>query len=86
MVIKSYYLPEIHGFSYTARAPWPALSLDHQVDWIDNVQYMTQWLDSFVGPHWARWAWAQEQDQRTWECCVAFLKDKDRTLFLLKWA
>lgn len=79
-----FYLPELHNFNYIARAPWPKPQA--QIDWIDQINLLETWLDSRVGPHYARWAWATEQDQQTWEACVAFKWAKHKTLFLLTWS
>lgn len=81
---NSYYLPESHSFEYIARAPWP--NYDSQIDWVDNVITLEQWLEQYVGQHYKRWAWATEQNHEPWQACVAFKWDKHRTLFLLKWA
>lgn len=79
-----YYLPECHDFEYIARAPWP--NYDSQLDWVENVHTIESWLESYVGEHYKRWAWASEHDQKCYEACVAFKWDKHRTLFLLTWS
>lgn len=80
----SYYLPEYHNFEYIARAPWP--NYDSQLDWVENIDVLESWLNQYVGQHYQRWAWATEQNQRSWEACVAFRWAKHKTLFLLTWA
>ena len=75
-----FYLPEIHDFEYTAVVPWPTLTQQQQ-DWIAQVTHMTNWLNSSIGPHWVRWAWDQGDG-----CSVAFQRDPDRTLFVLRWS
>lgn len=79
-----YYLPEYHSFEYIARAPWP--NYDSQLDWVDNVVTLEDWLERYVGEHYKRWAWATERDHNSWEACVAFKWAKHKTLFLLTWA
>ena len=81
---RSYYLPEYHDFAYIATAPWP--NYDSQLDWVDNVITLEQWLEQYVGEHYVRWAWATNSNHTTTEACVAFKWDKHRTLFLLAWA
>ena len=80
----SYYLPESHSFEYIARAPWP--NYDNQLDWVDNINTLEQWLEQYVGEHLKRWAWATEREHEPYQACVAFKWDKHRTLFLLKWS
>ena len=77
------YLPEYHDFLYIARAPWP--NLRPQVDWVDQISTMSDWLDYYVGPHHKVWAWTTEQEHQTWEACVAFKLAKHKTFFLLTW-
>ena len=45
---------------------------------------MESWLNSNIGDHWTRWAWANAN--ASWEMAVAFRWDQDQCLFLLKWA
>lgn len=78
MPLCKYYLPE---FQYIARAPWP--DYDSQLDWVENVTTLEQWLERHVGPHYQRWDWAREQT--TSQACVAFKYAKHSTLFLLAW-
>ena len=80
----SYYLPESHDFEYIARAPWPQQEI--QLDWIQGVNTLHEWLESYVGPHYIRWAWATSRDHNSWEACVAFKYDKHKSLFLLTWS
>ena len=76
--------PEYSVFEHVAVVPWP--NYDSQVDWINNSQTLENWLNQYVGAHWARWCWAQVEEQKASEACVAFRWDKHRTLFLLQWA
>ena len=79
----SYYLPECHTFEYIAQAPWP--NYDSQLDWVENVHTIEQWLNQYVGEHYKRWAWATNQLNDPSQACVAFKWAKHKTLFLLTW-
>ena len=43
-----------------------------KMDWVDAVLTLEHWLTEYVGPHYQRWAWTTEQEQTTYEACVAF--------------
>ena len=79
-------IPEPYPFEYIALAPWPRV-YDHgfNLDWIDSIERVEVWLERSVGSHWDRWMWATCSQQEYWECCVAFRRAPDRTLFLLQW-
>lgn len=77
------YLPELHDFEHIALAPWP--QYDSQLDWVENISTLEEWLQTRIGPHWDRWAWATCQEHHTWEACVAFKMAQHKTLFLLTW-
>lgn len=81
-----YYLPELHDFEYLATAPWPHIHHNWQLDWVDSVEHLEHWLNRYVGPHWAAWAYAQQQNQEYWQACIAFKWAKHKTLFLLTWS
>ena len=81
MTATRFYLPEHHNFVHIACAPWPLPQ--PQIDWVDQIHVMEYWLERYVGPHYTRWAWATEQDHKTYEACVAFKWAKHKTLFLL---
>lgn len=82
-IIMRYYLPESHDFQHIARLPWPDLG-SAQRDWVTSVTHMESWLNTNIGGHWQRWAWANAT--ASWEMAVAFRWDRDQCLFLLKWA
>jgi len=65
-------------FPYTTTNPWP-FHHDPTLDWITAVHELEHWLDTRVGPRMARWCWMGIQ------CRVAFEREPDRTLFLLRW-
>ena len=77
-------------FPYTAHALWPGIAsnttpIEQQVDWVDAVYTMEEWLEHTVGSRYSQWVWAEHLAITYWHCGVAFQRDQDRTLFLLKW-
>lgn len=80
-----FYLPEYHSFEHIAVAPWPRVEDTLQLDWVDSMTMLEQWLDRYVGPHYAAWAYAQQQNLEYWQACIAFKQAKHKTLFLLTW-
>lgn len=85
-MITKRYLPEYHTFGYLALAPWPRDPQLAQQDWIESVRTLESWLNLYTGPHWVEWAYSTRYDQESWQACIAFRREKMRTLFLLKWA
>jgi hypothetical protein len=81
-----FYLPEYHDFKYTAVVPWPWVPISDQSDWIDSLFTLEDWLNRHIGPHYAEWAYSQQQDLEYWQACVAFKRERNKTLFLLTWA
>jgi hypothetical protein len=84
--MKDYYLPELHSFQYRAWAPWPQLP-QGQMDWVDSLHMVDDWLIHTVGPHYKEWAW----DRVDLACQgqylgVAFRQPRNRLLFLLRWS
>ena len=80
------YLPEYHTFDYYALAPWPYDPLLYQQDWIRAVQTIESWLNQYTGPHLVEWAYSTQREQEYWQACIAFRREKYKTLFLLAWA
>jgi hypothetical protein len=80
-----FYLPEYHDFEHIAVAPWPKLA-ELQLDWVDAMNQLETWLNRYVGPHYAEWAYAQQQTYDYWQACIAFKRAQSKTLFLLTWA
>jgi thymidylate synthase len=80
------HLPEYHNFPHIARAPWPVEPAIYQLDWITAVDTVELWLNEYCGPHWAEWAYTAQEDQHYWEACIAFKRERNKTLFLLRWA
>lgn len=83
---KDFYLPEYHDFKFIALAPWPKQPLAIQQDWVDAIDTLEQWLERYTGPHLVEWAFGQCQEQQYWEACIAFRREKYKTLFLLTWS
>jgi hypothetical protein len=85
--MRTGYLPEWHDFKYIAQAPWPHLNHQVQMDWVDAVCTLESWLEQYIGPHHSRWAYHNlGWDLKPNHCCLAFRWDRDRTLFILRWA
>jgi hypothetical protein len=68
---------------YVAVAPWPLIELNGQCDWIATVSSVESWLNSYIGAHWAEWAWATYSLDSNNFCAVSFRREKYCTLFLL---
>lgn len=65
-------------FPYITTNPWPFAD-DPALDWITAVNELEYWLDHRIGPRLVRWNWLGLQ------CRVAFAREPDRTIFLLRW-
>lgn len=83
---KILFLPELHDFTYEAIVPWPRSPHLAQQDWVTSIETIESWLNQYCGHHWAEWAYSTSQDQQYWEACIAFRRERNRTLFLLTWA
>jgi hypothetical protein len=81
-----FYLPEYHNFNYVGIAPWPHIHSNYQHDWVDAINTLEDWLNHRVGEHYKEWAYSTQQDQEYWQACVAFKREKYKTLFLLTWS
>ena len=81
-----YYLPEYHNFEHLAVVPWPLSISDDQADWINSMWTLENWLNQYVGAHYAEWAYAQQKNLEYWQACIAFKQSRYKTLFLLTWA
>lgn len=66
--------------NYTATVLWPRPQL--QIDWVDRVSTLEQWLVRCVGEENRDWAWVNH----TIDATVAFKRERDKTLFLLTWS
>lgn len=70
---------------YSVVAPWPIVLRNGQADWVDTVLLVETWLESHVGSHWSSWAWNTLGLHQHHLCGVAFARERDSTLFLLRW-
>jgi hypothetical protein len=81
------YLPELHPFEHIAQAPWPVILNPHQqLDWIAAVDEMELWLNRYIGSHYSEWAYHNGTSIDYWYACIAFKRERNKTLFLLTWA
>ena len=85
MPSKEFYLQPRHAFPYRAWAPWPEMDMAQQ-DWIEGVEKIEEWLETYVGPSQRVWAWDRV------DLCyqgryvgVAFNDPRHRFLFCLRW-
>lgn len=67
---------------YQAYAPWPKGG--NQVDWVERIQELEDWLDQYVGAYTVEWEFAQSQHSGL--ACLAFRQERSKTLFLLCWS
>jgi len=74
----------IREFPYSAVIAWPKIYRQDTVDWITSISLAETWLETCVGHHYVRWAWAKSSDFH--QCAVAFNYSQDQGLFLLRWA
>jgi len=70
---------------YMAIAPWPVIEYNGQADWVASVDLVESWLASSIGPHYVAWTWSMWTLHQSGYCSVNFLRERDTTLFLLKW-
>lgn len=73
-------------FPHIALAPWPQTPSLEQLDWVNSVITLESWLEQYVGHHWSHWAYATRQEQEYWQACIAFKREQDKLLFVLRWA
>jgi hypothetical protein len=84
---RSYYLPDLHNFEHIATAHWPMIFTQHnQLDWITAVDMMELWLNQYIGSHYSEWAYHNGTSADYWQACIAFKRERYKTLFLLQWA
>ena len=70
---------------YTAVVPWPVVERNGQLDWIDSVYSVESWLDQYIGPHYTQWVWSMWALHQSHLCSVSFARERDTSLFLLRW-
>jgi hypothetical protein len=76
-------LVDRHTFQYHAQIPWPVQD-SAQIDWIQGLLIIEDWLRECVGPRYANWAY--NDCHALYNIGVAFKWDQDRTLFVLTWS
>jgi hypothetical protein len=47
---------------------------------------MEAWLNRYVGSHYSEWAYHNGTSHDYWQACIAFKRDRNKTLFLLTWS
>ncbi len=57
-----------------------------QMDWVAAVEELESWLNRYVGHHHAEWAYHNGTTVDYWQACIAFRRERNRTLFLLTWS
>jgi len=62
--------------------PWPTMT---QIDWVEALSTMETWLEASIGHRYDAWVWAEHLAITAWHCGVAFHRESDKTLFLLRW-
>ncbi len=70
---------------YPAVVPWPIIEYHGQPDWVESVHTIESWLDRYSGPHYVAWVWNMWTLHQTHLCSVSFARERDSTLFLLRW-
>jgi hypothetical protein len=76
-------LVDLHHFQYHAQIPWP-ISSNTQVDWVESLLHIEDWLRQCIGPRYTRWAY--HDCPALYNIGIAFKWDQDRTLFVLAWS
>lgn len=79
------YLPEYHEFPHIAIVNWPVDPRHYQRDWVDSISILEQWLEQYAGPHLVEWAWHTTLEQQYYQACIAFRREKLKTLALITW-
>jgi len=71
-----------HNFVYQVSIPWPYLN-QVQIDWLNGVETVEEWLKSNVGARYKYWAWVDSHSYN--QLGVGFRWEQDQLLFLLRW-
>lgn len=74
------------NFAYIAQAPWPVMFPDDQLDWVQAVDTMEQWLTRYIGTQHSEWCYSTGTSCDYWQVCIAFKQARSKTLFLLQWS
>lgn len=72
-----------HNFEHLAQVPWPQFN-HFQLDWVQAMDSLEQWLERHIGPHNQEWAYAHQRYDY-WCAHIAFRQARSKTLFLLAW-
>lgn len=70
-------------FPYVGVVSWPVPQ--PQIDFVDQLETVGGWLRDHVGQEDLDWAWVPKEYVASWLCAVEFARERDRTLFLLRW-
>jgi hypothetical protein len=74
---------------FSVWAPWPRVDyLGHQ-DWSQAVDLVDSWLVGHVGHRWVDWTWGWatfKVNINSDICCVNFRRQRDSSLFLLRFS
>ncbi len=74
------------NFEHIAKVPWPVIIANDQLDWVQAVDTMEQWLIRYIGKPDSEWMYSTGTSHDYWQACVAFRQARDKTLFLLQWS
>jgi len=72
--------------AYSVHAPWPVVESNGNLDWIDAVACVEEWLSACVGSHLIEWDWDVLCLHNPCWCSVRFARERDSTLFLLRFS
>lgn len=80
-------LCDLHlALPYRAVAPWPVIEYNGNLDWVASVDCVESWLEQYVGHHHSHWTWSMWTLHNPNLCCVSFARERDTTLFLLRFS
>jgi hypothetical protein len=75
------------NFTYVARVAWPNSGQMLQPDWVNSVLSLEAWLTEYVGEYLLDWCYVHSDScTSSTHTTLAFLRDQDRLLCLLRWA
>lgn len=72
---------------YQAWAPWPKIEIKGYQDWETSVHNVDTWLVNHIGLRWVDWTWGWVNFSMNIDgnvCCVNFRRQRDTSLFLLR--
>jgi hypothetical protein len=53
---------------------------------LDDAGALEAWLNRYCGSHYSEWAYHNGTSVDYWQACIAFRRERNKTLFLLTWA